>query len=175
MDALEAQKAAYPRRKNLEIHRSESGGRATSACARARMALLRVGSLFALRVEALAAAAGGPVVRVAHEEAAPRDALRVVDARPVEVVLAVPVDEDLESVDLDDLISFVDRAIEREAVTESGTAAARDVHPEVGVVGGPQGLARLRVVPLDELLDLVRCRLGEGDLNHSNSPLLLRP
>jgi hypothetical protein len=59
------------------------------------MALFRVRGLFSFRIEALTAAAGGPVVRVADEESATRDALRIVDVRAVEVCLAVRVNEDL--------------------------------------------------------------------------------
>src|SRR2546430_2131037 len=55
------------------------------------MGLVLVGSFLAFRVEALAASAGRPVVRVAHEEAAPRDAFGVVHARAIEVFLAVVV------------------------------------------------------------------------------------
>src|SRR2546427_3523590 len=88
------------------------------------LALIRRG--FAFRVEALPAAARGPVVRVAHEEAASRHALGVVDTGAVEVVLAVPVDEDLEPVDLDDLIPLMNGTIKSEAVPESGASAARD-------------------------------------------------
>src|SRR5437667_8872549 len=128
------------------------------------VAFLRVRGLFALRVETLAAAAGGPVVRVAHEEAAPRDALRVVNARAVEVVLAVPVDEDLETMDLDDLIAIVDFAVQRKTVTERGASTAGHEHPEVRVRRGSERVARLRVVPLDKLLDLVRSGICERDL-----------
>src|SRR5947209_3966018 len=130
------------------------------------MGLVLVGSFLAFRVEALAASAGRPVVRVAHEEAAPRDAFRVVHARAIEVFLAVAVDEDLESVDLDDLVVLVDFPVERETVTEAGAAAARDVHPEIGVFEGTQWLAGLWIGPLDELLDFARCGFGQGDLNH---------
>src|SRR5438034_4932650 len=130
------------------------------------MALLGVRSLFAFRIEALAAAARGPVVRIAHEEATARDALRIVDGRSVQVLLAVRVDEDLEAVDLDDFIAVVDRPVESQAVPESGAATAGDVHPEVRVLRRPERLAGVRVVPLDELLDLARGRLGQGDLNH---------
>src|SRR5207249_9798894 len=63
-----------------------------------RMGLVLVGRFLAFRVEALAASAGRPVVRVAHEEAAPRDAFGVVHARAIEVFLAVAVHQDLESV-----------------------------------------------------------------------------
>src|SRR5213594_3615442 len=97
------------------------------------MGLVLVGSFLAFRVEALAASAGRPVVRVAHEEAAPRDAFGVVHARAIEVFLAVAVHQDLESVDLDDLVVLVDLPVERETVAEAGAAAARDVHPEIGV------------------------------------------
>src|SRR5256885_8615246 len=127
------------------------------------LALIRRG--FALRVEALPAAARGPVVRVAHEEAASRHALGVVDTGAVEVVLAVPVDEDLEPVDLDDLIPLMNGTIECEAVPESGASAARDVHAEVGVFRGSQRLAGLRVVPLDEFLELVCSGFCARDLN----------
>src|SRR5213594_37769 len=134
------------------------------------MGLVLVGSFLAFRVEALAASAGRPVVRVAHEEAAPRDAFRVVHARAIEVFLAVAVDEDLESVDLDDLVVLVDFPVERETVTEAGAAAARDVHPEIGVFEGTQWLAGLWIGPLDELLDFARCSFGQGDLNHCATP-----
>src|SRR6267378_5308760 len=155
------------------VHETGSTTRSISVRVRvAVVALIRVGSLFTLRVEALPAAARGPVVRVAHKESAPRDALGVIDARTVEVVLAVPVDEDLESVDLDDLIAFVNRSVESEPVAESGASSARDVHPKVGVLRGPQRLARFRVVPLDQLLDLVRSGFCECDLYHRRSPRL---
>src|SRR5881296_491751 len=95
--------------------------------------VLLIGSFLALRVEALTASTGRPVVRVAHEEAAPRDALGVVHARAIEVFLAVAVHQDLKSVDLDDLVVLVDLPVERETVAEAGAAAARDVHPEIGV------------------------------------------
>src|SRR5881628_2251722 len=121
------------------------------------MGLVLVGSFLAFRVEALAASAGRPVVRVAHEEAAPRDAFRVVHARAIEVFLAVAVDED-------DLVVLVDFPVERETVTEAGAAAARDVHPEIGVFEGTQWLAGLWIGPLDELLDFARCGFGQGDL-----------
>src|SRR2546421_4757332 len=93
------------------------------------MGLVLVGSFLAFRVEALTASAGRPVVRVAHEEAAPRDAVGIVHARAVEVFLAVAIDEDLESVNLDDLVVVVDLPVEREAIPEAGTAAARNIHP----------------------------------------------
>src|SRR5467141_337828 len=136
--------------------------------------LFRIGSFFPIRVETLAAAASGPVVRVAHEEPAARDALRVVNARAVEVFLAVPVDEDLETMDLDDLIAILDLPVQRKTVSESGASTAGHVHPEVRVLRGSQRLARLRVVPLDELLDLVRSRFCERDLNHRQSPCLAK-
>src|SRR2546427_650409 len=132
--------------------------------------VLLVGSFLALRVEALTASAGRPVVRVAHEEAAARDALGIIDARAVEVVLAVPVDEDLESVDLDDLVVLVDLPVEGKAVAEAGTAAARDVHPEIRVLDRAQWLAGLGIGPLDELLDFVRCGFRQGHLNHCATP-----
>src|SRR5256885_17220196 len=56
------------------------------------LALIRRG--FALRIEALPAAARGPVVRVADQEAASRHALGVAETGADEVVLAVPVDQD---------------------------------------------------------------------------------
>src|SRR3989449_9384809 len=134
------------------------------------MGLVLVGSFLAFRVEALAASAGRPVVRVAHEEAAPRDAFRVVHARAIEVFLAVAVDEDLESVDLDDLVVLVDLPVEGEAVSEAGAAAARHVHPEIRILDGAQRLAGLWIGALDELLDFVRCGFGQGDLNHCATP-----
>src|SRR3989442_10621576 len=132
--------------------------------------VLLVGSFLALRVEALTASAGRPVVRVAHEEAAPRDALGIVHARAVEVLLAVAVNEDFESVHLDDLVVLVDLPVEGEAVTEAGAAAARHVHPEIRVLDRAQWLAGLGIGPLDELLDFVRCGFGQGDLNHCTPP-----
>src|SRR5439155_5529907 len=136
------------------------------------MALFRVGSFFTLRVEALPAATGGPVVRVAHEESAACDTLRVVNARAVEVVLALPVDKSLETMDLDDLIAILDLPVQRKTVPEPRASTAGHVHPAVRVLRGPQRLTRLRVVPLDELLDLVRSRFCERDLNHRHSPCL---
>src|SRR5881396_1723435 len=121
------------------------------------MGFVLVRSFLAFRVEALAASAGRPVVRVAHEEAAACDALRVVHVRAVEVFLAVSVDEDLEPVDLDDLIVLVDLPVERETIAEAGAAAARDIHTEIRVFERAQRLAGLRIGPLDELLDLVHC------------------
>src|SRR2546430_3893725 len=137
------------------------------------MALLGVRSLFAFRIETLAAAARGPVVRVAYEEAAARDALGIVDARSVEVLLAVSVHEDLEPVDLHDLVALVDRPVEGQAIPESGAATAGDVHPEVRVLRRPEGLARVRVVPLDELLDLVCGGPGPPEFENSGPPLPL--
>src|SRR3989442_1217779 len=134
------------------------------------VAFLVVRSFLALRVEALAASAGGPVVRVAHKEAAPRDALSVVDAGAVQVFLAVAIDEDLQSMDLDDLVVLVDLPVERQTVAEAGAAATGHVHTEIRVVEGAQRLAGLRVGPLDELLDFVRCGFGQGDLNHCATP-----
>src|SRR2546425_9137175 len=134
------------------------------------MGLVLVGSFLAFRVEALAASAGRPVVRVAHEEAAPRDAFRVVHARAIEVFLAVAVDEDLESVDRDDVVVLVDLPVEGEAVSEAGAAAARHVHPEIRILDGAQRLAGLWIGALDELLDFVRCGFGQGDLNHCATP-----
>src|SRR5437867_4426799 len=132
--------------------------------------VLLVGSFLALRVEALAASAGRPVVRVAHQEAAPRDALCVVHARAVEVLLAVAIDEDLESVDLDDFVVLMDFPIECKPVAEAGAAAACDVHTEIRVFDRAQRLAGLRVGPLDEILDFVRCGFCQGDLNHCTTP-----
>src|SRR5439155_20204939 len=83
-------------------------------------------------------------------------------------------DEDLETMDLDDLIAILDLPIQCKTVSEPGASAAGHVHPEVRVLGGSQRLARLRVVPLDELLDLVRSGFCERDLNHGRSPHLLR-
>src|SRR2546422_4941965 len=134
------------------------------------MGLVLVGSFLAFRVEALAASAGRPVVRVAHEEAAPRDAFGVVHARAIEVFLAVAVHQDLESVDLDDLVVLVDLPVERETVAEPGAAAAREVHPEIGVFDRAQWLAVLWIGPLDELLDFVRCGFCQGGLNHYSTP-----
>src|SRR2546425_3692274 len=128
------------------------------------MGLVLVGSFLAFRVEALATSAGRPVVRIAHEEAAPRDAFRVVHARAIEVFLAVAVDEDLESVDLDDLVVLVDLPVERETVAEAGAAAARDVHPEIRVFEGAQRLAGLWIGPLDELLDFARSEEHTSEL-----------
>src|SRR5437899_167097 len=100
------------------------------------LAFLVVRSFLSLRVEALAASAGGPVVRVTHEEAAPRDALGVVDARAVQVFLAVAVDQDLQAMNLDDVVVLMDVPIEREPVAEAGAAAAGHVHTEICVVEG---------------------------------------
>src|SRR5207247_10554699 len=173
-DAVLVEKSLHGPFSEWCVNQDSSAG-ATSVRVRvAVMALFRIGSLFTLRVETLAAAAGGPVVRVAHEEPAARDALCVVNARAVEVVLAVPVDEDLETMDLDDLIAILDFAVQRKTVSEPGASTAGHVHPEVRVLGGSQRLARLRVVPLAELLDLVRIRFCEPDLNHGRSPHLLR-
>src|SRR2546428_385379 len=82
----------------------------------------------------------------------------------------VPVDEDLESVDLDDLVVLVDLPVEGKAVAEAGTAAARDVHPEIRVLDRAQWLAGLGIGPLDELLDFVRCGFRRGHLNHCATP-----
>ena len=68
--------------------------------------------------------------------------------------------------DLHDLVALVDRPVEGQAIPESGAATAGDVHPEVRVLRRPEGLARVRVVPLDELLDLVCSGLGQADLDH---------
>src|SRR5437016_13440715 len=76
--------------------------------------------------------------------------------------------------DLDDLIAILDFPVQRKTVSESGASTAGHVHPEVRVLGGSQRLARLRVVPLDELLDLVRSRFCERDLNHRHSPCLAK-
>src|SRR2546427_8936179 len=132
--------------------------------------VLLIGSFLALRVEALTASTGRPVVRVAHEEAAPRDALGIVHARAVEVFLAVAVDEDLESVNLDDLVVLVDLPCERDAIPEAGTAAARNIHPSIRVLDRVQRLAGLGIGPLDELLDFVRCGFRQGQLNHCATP-----
>src|SRR2546422_8943704 len=132
--------------------------------------VLLVGSFLTLRVEALTASAGRPVVRVAHEEAAPRDALGIVHARAVEVLLAVAVNEGLESVHLDDLVILVDLPVEREAIAEAGAAATRNVHPEIRVLDRAQRLAGLGIGPLDELLDFVRCGFRQGHLNHCATP-----
>src|SRR5438477_11514159 len=98
------------------------------------MALLGVRSLFAFRIETLAAAPRGPVVRVAYEEAAARDALGIVDARSVQVLLAVSVHEDLEPVDLHDLVALVDRPGQCQAIPESGAATAGHLRPEARVL-----------------------------------------
>src|SRR3990170_4732471 len=88
-----------------------------------------------LRGEALPAAARGPVVRVAHDEPAPRDALRVVHARAVEVGGAVRVHDDLDPVRLEDLVPLVELVVEGHPVPEPGASAACDVDPEVRVFG----------------------------------------
>src|SRR5467141_4211214 len=77
------------------VNQDRSSGAISVRVRVAVMALFRIGSFFTLRVETLAAAASGPVVRVAHEEPPARDALRVVNARAVPVSLAAPFDEDL--------------------------------------------------------------------------------
>src|SRR5712692_536227 len=64
----------------------------------------------------------------------------------------------------------MDLPVEREAVAEAGAAAARDVHPEIRVLDGAQRLAGLRIGPLDELLDFVRCGFRQGHLNHCATP-----
>src|SRR5207247_2425326 len=101
------------------------------------MGLVLVGSFLAFWVEALAASAGGPVVRVAHEEAAPRDAFRVVHARAIEVFLAVAVDEGLECVGLDDRVVLVYLPVVIEALSGAEAAAAClvDVAPPVVRLG----------------------------------------
>src|SRR5213593_4646015 len=108
----------------------------TSVRVRVSGLVLLIGSFLALRVEALTASTGRPVVRVAHEEAAPRDALGIVDARAVQVFLAVAVDQDLQAVNLDDVVVLMDVPVEREPVAEAGAAAAGHVHPEICVVEG---------------------------------------
>src|SRR5207247_1825625 len=171
-DAVLVEKSLHGPFSAWRVNQDRSGRANPGRVRVAVMALFRIGSLFTLRVETLAAAAGGPVVRVAHEEPAARDALRVVNARAVEVVLAVPVDEDLETMDLDDLIAILDFPVQCKTVSEPGASTAGHVHPEVRILGGSQRLSRLRVVPLDELLDLVRRRFCERDLNHCRSPRL---
>src|SRR5712664_550562 len=152
---------------DLEI---EKGRFVSSVRVRVCGLVLLVGSFLALRVEALTASAGRPVVRVAHEEAAACDALCIVHARAVEVLLAVAVDEDLEPVHLDDLVVLVDLPVEGEAISEAGAAATGHVHPEIRVLEGAQWLAGLRIGPLDELLDFVRCGFRQGQLNHCATP-----
>src|SRR3989442_4342847 len=105
------------------------------------MGLVLVGSFLAFRVEALATSAGRPVVRIAHEEAAPRDAFRVVHARAIEVFLAVAVDEDLESVDLDDLVVLGDLPADPGTVAEAGQPAAANVNPRLLAFDKAQRLA----------------------------------
>src|SRR5204863_427361 len=139
------------------------------------MALLGVRSLFAFRIETLAAAARGPVVRVAYEEAAARDALGIVDARSVEVLLAVSVHADLE-LDLpvpapprpvarpvheglpDALAAVVGRdpdvVQERMHLRRQESALADDDVPEE-LAGRPFRDPSLRAVALDVLLDLL--------------------
>src|SRR5207249_12182594 len=90
------------------------------------MGLVLVGSFLAFRVEALAAYAGRPVVRVAHEEAAPRDAFGVVHARAIEVFLAVAVHQDLEYVDLDYICVTSYLPSERNNTARACNAHARD-------------------------------------------------
>src|SRR6266571_1550877 len=149
---------------------NEKGRFVASVRMRVSGLVLLVGSFLAFRVEALAASARRPVVRVAHEEAAACDALRVVHVRAVEVFLAVAIDEDLEPVDLDDLVVLVDLPVERETIAETGAAAARDIHTEIRVFERAQRLAGLRIGPLDELLDFARCGFGQGDLDHCTTP-----
>ena len=124
------------------------------------LAFLLVRSSLAFRVEALAAPARRPVVRVAHEESASRDALGVIDAGAVQILAAVPVNKDLQAMRLDDLIVLVDVSVEREAVPEAGTSAAGNVHSEVRILNGSQRLPGFGVGSLDELLDFVRRSLG---------------
>src|SRR5438445_11570420 len=92
------------------------------------VAFLRVRGRFALRVETLATTAGGPVVRVAHEEPAARAALRIVNARAVEVLLPVPVDDDLETMDLDALIAILDFPVQPKPVSEPAASTAGHAH-----------------------------------------------
>src|SRR5713101_3615821 len=64
----------------------------------------------------------------------------------------------------------MDLPVEREAVSEAGATAARDVHTEIRVFHRAQRLAGLRIGPLDELLDFVRCGFRQSDLNHCTTP-----
>src|SRR5439155_1183667 len=73
-----------------------------------------------------------------------------------------------------DSVAILDLPVQRKTVSEPGASTAGHVHPEVRVLRGPQRLTRLRVVPLDELLDLVRSRFCERDLNHRHSPCLAK-
>src|SRR5436309_6751233 len=70
-----------PRRRTAPLTAENEKGRfVASVRVRVRGLVLLVGSFLALRVEALPASARRPVVRVAHEEAAARDALGIVHA-----------------------------------------------------------------------------------------------
>src|SRR2546426_1769499 len=107
-----------------------------------------------LLVEGLAAAARGPVVRVADREPAPRDGLDVVHAGAVDELLRVPVDDDLDPVVLDHLVPLVDLLVEGHPIPEPGAAAAGHVDAEERVPDIPGA------VPHDELLQLLRGGFG---------------
>src|SRR5215212_1203780 len=92
-------------------------------------------------------------VRVVHLEAGAHQALGVVDGRAVHVAEALLVDENPDSLVLEDLVA-VTRLVERELVLEARAAAALDGHAQAGL-----GL----LLSGQELRDLLGGDFGEGD------------
>src|SRR5712691_599927 len=117
---------------------------------------------FAAGVERMAAAAGGRRIRVLDREAAAHQVFLVVDLRAFQVAQAHRIDDDLHSGDLDDLVT-VGGLVQHHPVREAGAASALDVYPQ-------PTLRDVRLLLLQDSLDLLRCRRGEVD--HQSSPPL---
>src|SRR3990170_769067 len=139
---------------------------ASSVRMRVGVSFRLVGGFLPFRGEALATSARGPVVRVAHDESAPRDALHVVDARAVEVLEAVRVHDDLDSVCLDDFVALVELVVEGHPIPEAAAPAACDVHPQVrGLLGA--------MLP-NQLAQFVHGGLRERDVHHRRTSVPVR-
>jgi len=105
-------------------------------------------------LEGGAAAAGGDDVRVVDLKAGALEAFDVVDLGAEDELHADLVDDDRDAVDLEYVVVLLG-AVEGEGVLEAGAAAAAD--------GNPQGLALGVVLAAEELADLRRSPVAEGD------------
>src|SRR5690606_6720120 len=102
--------------------------------------------------ERRAAAAGRRGVRIANDELRAGEVFLVVDLGTLQVLDAQRIDEERHAALLDLRVPFLRFLVEREAVLETGAAAALDVDAQLQV--------RI-ALGLDELTDLRRGRIGE--------------
>src|SRR6185436_5814787 len=101
--------------------------------------------------EGVAAGAGAARVGVVDGEALLLDGVGEVDGRAVQVGSAHPVDDDLDSAEVDDQVTVEGALVEVELVDQAGAAAGLHAHPQAKVVAA---------LLFEQALDLERGYVG---------------